>query len=233
MSDQWNADEFRTAPMSASTAGRKTVEELAKEFEDVVITRLRRVERSNGSLKRWVAGLAFVNVLLALVAAGLIFVMARGGRPAWAATTVTAQRFVLADHAGKVRGSWGIDNENAARWALSDSSGTERLRFSVLGEGGSPGLAMTDDAGNTRVALAFLPDETSTLVFADRAGFARAVLGISGQATTLAFADARGNTKAGLGVDALGRPDLLMDEGDTTGDVIEPEDTTAADSSAH
>ncbi len=228
MSDQWNADEFRTTPFSAPAAGRKTVEELAKEFEDVVITRLRRVESSNSRLKKWVGLLALVNVVLAVAAAGLLLVMARGGRPAWAAQTVTARRFVLAGADGKVRGAWGTDRDGAARWALSDSSGTERLRFSVLPEGGSPGLAMTDDAGNTRVALAFLPDETSTLVFADRAGFARAVLGMSGQATTLAFADQSGNTKAGLGIDALGQPDLLMDEGDDS--PVMPEDTTAADS---
>lgn len=227
MKEKWSADEFRTQPRTAPSAGRKTVEELAKEFEDVVLQRLRRVERSNGRLGKLVVVLTVLNLVLAAGGGALVVLMTRGGRPAWAARTVSARRFVLADASGRVRGAWAVDQDGAARWTLSDSTGSERIRVSVLPEGGSPGLSLTDEAGNTRVALALLPDETSTLVFADRAGYARAVLGISGEATTLAFADRQGNTKAGIGIDALGRPDLLMDEGDSA---VQPEDTVPADS---
>ncbi len=228
MSDNWNPDDFRTPSMSGAAPGRKNVEELAKEFEDVVLSRLRKVERSNRRMRTWIMGLIGLNVVIGLGAAALLATMAKGGRPAWAAQTVSARRFVLSDARGRVRGTWSADDDGAVRWALSDSAGTERLRMSVLPEGGSPGMVMTDDAGNSRVALALLPDETSTLVFADRAGYARAVLGISNEATTLAFADRQGNTKAGIGIDATGRPDLLMDDsqpGETVADSVVADST--------
>ncbi len=224
MSEQdWNPADYRPSP--ETPAGRKTVEELAREFEDVVVQRLSRVEASNRRLRATVLGFVVLNLLLALGGAAIIYTMTRGGRPAWAAHTVTARRFALADAAGNVRGYWGVDQDGANRFVLSDSAGHERMSFSVLSDGGSPGLSLSDESGTARVALAYLPDETSTLVFADRAGVARAVFGVSAQSATVLFADRQGNTKAGLGVDQLGQPNLVLSEEDAG----TPVDTVAAD----
>jgi hypothetical protein len=198
--------------------GRKTVEELAREFEDVVLDRLRRVEAINKRLRVVVAAFVIVNLLMLAAGLAMVFILNRGGRPAWAAQSVSARQFVLTDAAGRARGTWGVDADGAVRFVLKDSALTERLRLSVLKDGGSPGLSLTDESGNPRVALALNPDETSTLVFADRQGLARAVLGLSGDAASLVFADKVGATKAGLGIDPSGQPSLIMSDSGSAGD---------------
>lgn len=211
--------------------GRKTVEELAKEFEDVVLQRLRHVEAINKRLRFIVASFVVVNLLLLVGGLVLVFILNRGGRPAWAAQSVSARQFVLTDAAGRVRGTWGVAPNGTVRFLLKDSALTERLQLSVLKDGGSPGLSLSDESGNPRVALALNPDETSTLVFADRQGLARAVLGLSGDAASLVFADKVGATKAGLGIDASGQPNLIMSDSGTASEEEAP--STAPSDSIH
>jgi hypothetical protein len=87
----------------------------------------------------------------------------------------------------------------------------------VLDQGGYPGVALLDEAGNQRIVLAHLPD-FSNLAFADEDGSARAVLGVSAdRSSTLVFADRRGLTRANIGVDRFGEPELQVMEGGSAG----------------
>ncbi len=212
--------------LSGSLSGGKTVEELAREFEDVVVARLKRVERSNRRL-HLMGSLILILLVLALGAAFFYFVQLRtGGMPAWAATTVTAREFQLADANGTVRGMWRAGGEEgAARLSLLDSEGNVRMRLSVLDQGGSPGVAFLDQDGNQRIVLAHLPD-VSNLVFADEDGSTRSVLGVAeDRSSTLVFADRRGLTRAGIGVDRFGEPQLaIMEGGAGAGAVTAPAD---------
>jgi hypothetical protein len=203
--------------LSGSLSGGKTVEELAREFEDIVVTRLKRVERSNRRL-HLLGGLILILLVLTLGAAFFYFVQLRqGGMPAWAATTVTARDFQLSDAAGNMRGVWRATEDGGARLTLMDIEGNPRMRLSVLDQGGSPGIAFLDEAGAQRVVLAHLPD-VSNLVFADEDGSTRAVLGVSSdRSSTLVFADRRGLTRAGIGVDRFGDPELAVMEGSGAG----------------
>lgn len=200
--------------LSGSLSRGKTVEELAREFEDVVVARLKRVERSNRRL-HLMGGTILILLVLALGAAFFYFVQLRqGGMPAWAATTVTAREFQLADASGAVRGIWRAGGEEGgSRLSLLDTEGNVRMRLSVLDQGGSPGVAFLDEEGNQRIVLAHLPD-VSNLVFADEDGSTRSVLGVSeDRSSTLVFADRRGLTRAGIGVDRFGDPQLAIMEG--------------------
>ncbi len=75
--------------------------------------------------------------------------------------------------------------------------------------------------GRRRAGLALLPDESTSLVFADGAGVPRAVLGLStGDAAQLVFADAGGTARVALGLDETGLGNVILPEG-----VVLPEDT--------
>ncbi|HSM37495.1 MAG TPA: hypothetical protein VK837_13920 [Longimicrobiales bacterium] len=199
--------------LSGSLSGGKTVEELAREFEDIVVDRLKRVERSNRRL-HLMGGVILILLVLALGAAAFYFFQLRsGGMPAWAASTVTAREFQLSDASGAVRGVWRAEDDGSARLSLMDTDGNVRIRLSVLDQGGSPGIAFLDQEGAQRIVLAHLPD-VSNLAFADEDGRARAVLGVAAdRSATLGFADRRGLTRALIGVDRFGDPDLAVMEG--------------------
>ena len=79
-------------------------------------------------------------------------------------------------------------------------------------------MSFADAAGQNRVALGVLADETSSLVFADRSGAMRAVLGMSGGGAnaTLGLADSQGQSRIGLGVGPDGLSTVLLP--DTDGD---------------
>lgn len=209
--------------LSGSLSGGKTVEELAREFEDIVVDRLKRVERSNRRLH--LMGSVILILLVLTLAASLFyfFQLRSGGMPAWAASTVTAREFQLADADGNVRGLWRAGEEGGARLTLLDLDGNPRMRLSVLDQGGAPGVAFLDEDGAQRIVLAHLPD-ASNLVFADEDGSARAVLGVAAdRSSTLVFADRRGLTRAAIGVDRFGDPELaVMERGAGSGAVAAP-----------
>jgi hypothetical protein len=59
--------------------------------------------------------------------------------------------------------------------------------------------------------MGLLPDESTSLVFADGAGLPRAVLGLSrGDAAHLVFADADGVTRVALGLDEMGMGSVIL-----------------------
>ena len=66
-------------------------------------------------------------------------------------------------------------------------------------------------AGNNRVVLALLPDETGNLVFADKQAATRAVFGLSSdQRANLVFSDPAGTPLVALGVDGEGQSSLML-----------------------
>jgi len=219
--------------LSGSLSGGKTVEELAREFEDIVVDRLKRVERSNRRL-HLMGGVILVLLVLALGASLFYFFQLRsGGMPAWSSEIVSARAFQLADANGNVRGIWRAEEDGSARLSLLDVDGNVRIRLSVLDQGGSPGIAFLDPEGAPRVVLAHLPD-VSNLTFADEDGRARAVLGLSAdRSSTLGFADRRGLTRALIGVDRFGDPELAVMEGGAGAGAVttpqQPADTADAE----
>ena len=215
---------------SIDLAGMKSVEELAREFEDVVLERVRRLERGNRSLRLWVAVLVVLVALLMGGGAFLAYEMVTGA-PTIASRRVTSREFVLADASGRARGSWGVEPDGAVRLVLQDRANQPRLRFTVLGENGAPGLSLLDERGVTHVVLGILPDGTTSLVLADATGHSRAVLGVADDAAHLVFADRFGVTRAGVGVDAAGKPDLSLFDQAAAQDSAGP-DSAVVDSSA-
>ena len=73
---------------------------------------------------------------------------------------------------------------------------------------------MADDNGRRRVVIGVLPDETASLVFADREGLPRAVMGLSKEkSVNLVFADAGGISRVGFGVESDGQGSVLLPSG--------------------
>lgn len=203
----------RDEGLSGPRNGKKTTEELAREFEDVVVHRLEEVERSNQRL-RTANGVMIAGLVILAAAFAWFYTQVAGGAPAWAAESVSAQEFVLTAADGSRRGVWRTGNDGATRFVLSDGSGAARLRLSVLEEAGAPGISLLDGDGSPRIAMGHLPDQTSTLVFADSDGTTRTVIGISANRTAnVVFADRSGVTRAGLGVDEWGEPGLSLADG--------------------
>lgn len=213
--------------------GGKTLEELAKEFEDVVVLRLERLEETNRRMRQLVLGLA--GAVAVLLVGSIIFLaqLYGDGLPPWSASQVTARQFMLMGADGGVRGQWGVMPDGSTRMILNDATGVARLRITVLDNGGAPGISLSDGQGSTRAALAVLPDETSSLVFADRTGRTRAVFGISANdAANLVFADQTGVTRAGMGVDRWGEPNLTIAEGAAPPEPAAPSEAGEAEDGA-
>ena len=174
--------------------------------------RLEAVERENRRLRR--LGLMMIvgiGVLLGLTSA-IMVVAARHGMPGMVPQVTEAKKFLLRDRDGRIRGTWGTNEEGMAQLLLQDTTGRTRMRFSVL-EDGSSGLAFVDSVNNARIVVGILPDESANIVLADQGGKTRAVLGIAPNGSaTLVFADRGGATKAGIGVDTRGLGTLNLVE---------------------
>lgn len=187
-----------------------------REIESRVRARFRAMEEDNRRLRAQirVLGLGFGLTLclfgLVWFAPGLVGGAATGD-------IVEAQSFRLVGTDGVVRGEWGVDAEGAARLSLLDHRRQPRLNLTVLNSG-FPGVALINEDGQRRAVLGVLPDETTTLVFADMGGIPRAVLGLThADEANLVFADAEGVTRLGMGL-----------AGNGVGSVMMPQDTMAA-----
>jgi hypothetical protein len=160
--------------------------------------RLEALERDNRRLQRY--GMLLIVGMAVLLALGVVLVYStRTVSP-----EVAAQRFVIKDARGAVRGVWGVAGDSSLRWVLQDAAGRPRVRLSLLNDG-STGLSMTDSMGRSRAVFALDAADGSSLVLADAQGRTRAVLGVSPDgAANVVFADQNGATRAGLGVNAVG-----------------------------
>jgi hypothetical protein len=183
--------------------------------------RMDAVERESRRARRMGAFVLITSAILLGVMSAVVILAARRGFGGPIPQVAEAQRFVIRDARGQIRGVWGVTKDGGAQIVLSDSLGRERLRLQVLRDGSS-GVALVDSANRSRIVLAALPDQTATLVLADPAGRTRTVLGLNPNgASTVVFADRQGTTRAGLGVDAHGygtftlqdRPGAMGDAG--------------------
>lgn len=181
----------------------------APKVDATLLARLQRLERESQRFNRatsiFIGGMA---ILLGLTVT-LLVLFVKGPRTG---DIVQARSFVLRDASGQVRATLGMTAEGSAQFVLNDEAGHPRARLSVLSDG-SAGLALVDAGGLPRAALGLLSDDIS-LVFADRDGRGRTVLGLTArEASSLVFADRSGATRAGLGVNPDGRAALTVRDG--------------------
>ncbi len=197
------------AEMDQKTEPMEMPPELVREFRDLVSERV-RVETA--AIRRRMKVLGWFAVVLALVAAagtaGVLYYAFYQGLPVLTSPTVRTREVVLMGADGKARGYWRVDEEGAARFALTDPRGVDRLKL-TLKTNGEQGVSMADSTGAARVVLGFLDDQSGTLGFADGRGQTRGVLGLTPDGeTSLLFADQNGGTRAVLGVRADGEPEF-------------------------
>jgi hypothetical protein len=148
---------------------------------EAVVERLDGLERENRRL-RWAAGV----LLVGMVAFGAIIVVGSRG----AARTVVAEKLVIRDSLGRVRGSFGVDRD------------------------GLPSLKVFDRRGIEQIELGVPCEDMSVLAFSDRGGNrARLETSIEG-ATTLRLFDDQERIKASLYIRPDGVAGLSMAEGD-------------------
>ncbi|MDX1646598.1 MAG: hypothetical protein R3304_05605 [Longimicrobiales bacterium] len=184
---------------------KTTTDEVAT--EEGLRTRLTIVESEAARLRQtlrwiWVGMAASVGLIVGIAASSGAFNDEPG--------VVEATRLLLVNEEGKARGEWLIDDEGNARIVLKDQQQRDRMLLSVR-TGGWPGIALVNEAGQRRVALGLLPDETTSLVFADGGGIPRAVLGLTGgESANLVLADREGVSRIGLGLDGSGMGSVLL-----------------------
>ncbi len=148
---------------------------------EAVSGRLDVLERENRGL-RWVSG----GLLLAVVAMGAVAI---GGRER-GAKTLEAQRLVIRDKEGRIRGSFGVDRA------------------------GLPGLKIFDRRGNEQIDIGVPSEDTSSLTFSDR-GMVRVLLDTSIEGmTTLRLFDQARMMQSALVIKPDGAAELSMGHGD-------------------
>jgi hypothetical protein len=151
--------------------------------------------------------------------------------------TLTAEKFVLVDSAGKRRGSIQVTEGGMATVALSDANGMDRTELrvaadggaglgffnkegrelSVFGEGvdGRTGLKIFGAQGKQVVTLSSRPDGESALTLYDvNTGKARAGLGVAAKGEpALILLDQSGAERTELSLRTDGRPGLALLDG--------------------
>lgn len=194
---------------------------MREEMEHRLMARVNSLERDLRSVRSRSRLLA-IGLLGSLVIA-LLALLGRGWLPSAARTDVLeARRIVLFGPDGELRGEWGVDDQGNSTLSMIDRERRPRLTLTVRGEG-HPGLSLSNSAGERRVALGLLPDETGSLVFADGSGVPRTVLGlVRGDAASLVLADAGGVSRIGLGLDGQGIGSVMLPDEDLAGGAPTP-----------
>ncbi|MGH7821319.1 MAG: hypothetical protein ACREQ9_16260 [Candidatus Binatia bacterium] len=131
-----------------------------------------RLEALESESRRW-RGILVAAV--AALAAPLLVGASRGG------AALEAERFVLRDHAGEMRGLWSLSPEGDVEMSIRDAAGGERLRLAVAGDG-RPSIELRDAESRPRVRLVLARE--SSLNFYDRATRLRAALGVTSYGPT-------------------------------------------------
>ncbi len=198
--------------MSDAAANATELKGLMHELERGMADRMGDLEEQNARLRRLTVGLIVGVAVLVGLGMALVAVGGRRGLPGTVAKSVEAQRFVIRDGSGKVRGAWGIADDGSLRLALTGTRGEGGVAVTVLKDGSS-GITISDTLGHERAVLGLLPDQTTTLVFADGSGRSRTVLNLARDgASSLAFADRNGDMRTGLALDARGFGTFTMAE---------------------
>jgi len=150
---------------------------------DKLVQRLDRLERQN----RWLMRIG------ALVVVGITAVVLMGqARPSKVAKVIEAEKFVLLDTNGMVRGKLAIGGDGASGLLLYDGNGIRRVTLSASTNYIS-GLGLNDTSGKRRAGLSVHPGGYLSLTFADRNEIQRAVMGVMPNgASGLTFSDKEG-----------------------------------------
>jgi hypothetical protein len=157
-------------------------------FEEVG-ARLESLERTNRRLR----GAAAV-LLAGLVAVAAVAMPGRGR----VARTVEAQRLVIRDNDGRIRGSFGVD----------------RI--------GLPGLKILDHRGLEQIDIGVQSDDSATMTFSDR-GSPRLMIDTSAEgATSLRLFDRSQMLQAAFFIKPNGEAELSMGQGGRTVNLTNP-----------
>ncbi len=172
---------------------------------EAVVQRLDRVERENRRLKK--AGVAILAGIAGVVLMGQ-------AKPSTVAKVVEAEKFVLRDTAGKIRGELKVDG-GSTFLILNDENERSRFQAFVYSKGGSlnlfgegksratlrsssgGSLNLHDSAGKDRVKL-FVVFDNPYLFFKDKSGKHRFTVSFTGGMPHLALRDKDGKTISSL-----------------------------------
>jgi hypothetical protein len=184
-----------------------------------VLARLETIERENRRLGQW-----GVVVVLGIVALALMGAVAGKGTK-----VVEAQRFVVRDRDGNVRGEFGYTDEHSVTLRILDGKGKNRidLRVDVLD---SPLFTLRDRKDMARITLGIDPRtamlDNWALIFSDGDGKRQAELstdeggpkGLEARwvKTKLVLFDDRGKERVDLGVHENGAPGLSLWDANST-----------------
>lgn len=164
---------------------------------DLLEARLARLERALGRWRRAAAGALTLG--LALVLSG------QGGAP----VTLTAERFVLRDDAGRERAVLSCDDGTVAL-ALRDEQGHDRVGVS-LDRGGTAGFTLLGPEGGARAGLVLTSDGTPCMGLHDAAGRSVMAIGVNDQGVPfMGLNDARGVTRGAWAVGADGKAQVVF-----------------------
>jgi hypothetical protein len=130
---------------------------------------------------------------------------------AHAAKEMRAQKFVLVDSAGMVRGVIQVASDDLADISFYDQNGTRRV---VVGEtlSGRNGVAVYGSKGRQMAAFTVADDNASSITLYDpSSGLARVGLGVSASGEpALVLFDQKGNDRAEMHVTVNGKPGLAL-----------------------
>jgi hypothetical protein len=186
-------------------------------LEDVVF-RLDGVEHENRRLK-WVAGAMFIG----MVAFGAMAVLGRRGT----GQTLVAERLVIRDAQGRVRGSFGVDRDGLPALKVFDRRGLEQIELGVPCEDMAV-LAFSDRGGNRARLETSIEGATTLRLFDDQERGKAALYIRPDGAAGLSMVD--GDKNVELRFDGDGRPSVSMTN--AQGLPLEPPPLTAAAGSA-
>lgn len=127
-----------------------------------------RLARHEQALRRWTR---IVLIVLLLVGSGLVIHQAQSGQ---SVNVVEANKVVIRDTSGMVRGELSTDGDGAPKLWLYDQRGSRRAEFSLLSDG-TPGVRLLDQQERILVDVG-LPEGQPSVSLRDTDGKDRAKL---------------------------------------------------------
>lgn len=148
--------------------------------------RLRRIEENMLKLERQNLRYRTVGSLLAVLAVTLVIMGQSNASKS--GTIIEAEKFVLRDKNGVVRGALTVQTAD-----------------------GTAALALADKTGKAVIELGAKNNGATGLIFADSSGRTRVALGVKGgNSPDFGLADANGVLRIATGIDAAGNPTLVL-----------------------
>lgn len=156
--------------------------------------RLERLERQNAIHKFGWAALLLAST----------FAVLSGADPSGKSQVVEAQSFVAKDKAGKVRATFGVDDEGSAGLKILDPDGVLRLK-ALHKLQGLTGISLHDRKGRKSFGVVFGPDGDGSIAFSDPTGAERLTVGNGPDGSIgMNVRDQGGKIRAAIGTNANG-----------------------------